>query len=121
MSEPLQPPKRSKRAPNAGNFKPGNRLGKNGRPAAMFSFAKHLRDFLGSTHPQAAEYNLKTGSMDVVKTQLDVIIRRLAKDDPKILLQYAYGKPIETMEIGGIEGAAVIKVKFGNFDPDAIP
>jgi hypothetical protein len=51
---------------------------------------------------------------DVVRSQLDVIVRRLAKDDPKILLQYGFGKPIETHEIGGIDGAPIIILKHAH-------
>jgi hypothetical protein len=75
-----------------------------GRPAAMFSFGKYLRQFLDSDHPQAAEINAKLG-VNAVKTQLDVIVQRLAKDDPKILLQYAFGKPVESHELTGADGA----------------
>ena len=73
-----------------------------GRPAAMFSFGKYLRQFLDSDHPQAAEINDKLG-VKAVKSQLDVIVQRLAKDDPKVLLQYAFGKPVESHEITGAD------------------
>jgi hypothetical protein len=36
---------------------------------------------------------------------LDVIVQRLAKDDPKVLLQYAFGKPIESHELSAADGA----------------
>ena len=75
-----------------------------GRPAAMFSFGKYLRQFLDSAHPQAAEINAKLG-VNAVKSQLDVIVQRLAKDDPKVLLQYAFGKPVESHELTGADGA----------------
>jgi hypothetical protein len=70
----------------------------------MFKFGEYLRTFLDSAHPQAAEINAKLG-VNAVKSQLDVIVQRLAKDDPKILLQYAYGKPVESHEITGADGA----------------
>jgi len=83
----------------------------------MFSFGKYLRKFLNSPHPQAAEINQKLG-IESVKTQLDVIVQRLAKDDPKVLLAYGFGKPIETHEIGGIDGQPVVAVTIGGLNAD---
>jgi hypothetical protein len=113
MNEPAQPANR-KRQGGATKFKPGVSGNPKGRPAAMFSFGKYLRDFLASEHPQAEEYNLKTGNKDKVRSQLDVIVRRLAKDDPKILLQYGFGKPIETHEISGVDGAPMVILKHAH-------
>jgi len=112
-NQAFQASKCLKRPPTSGSFKPGWKGGP-GRPAAMFSFAKHLRAYLESDHPNADEYNLKTGNKDVVRSQLDVIIRRLAKDDPRVLLAYAYGKPIETHEIGGVDGAPIVILKHAH-------
>ena len=103
MAEPVQPANR-KRQGGATKFKPGQSGNPKGRPKAMFKFGEYLRTFLDSAHPQAAEINAKLG-VNAVKTQLDVIVQRLAKDDPKILLQYAYGKPVESHEITGADGA----------------
>jgi hypothetical protein len=102
MAEPVQPANR-KRQGGATKFKPGQSGNPAGRPAAMFSFGKYLRQFLDSDHPQAAEINAKLG-VKAVKTQLDVIVQRLAKDDPKVLLQYAFGKPIESHELSAADG-----------------
>jgi hypothetical protein len=103
MAEPDKPANR-KRQGGATKFKPGQSGNPKGRPAAMFSFGKYLRRFLDSDHPQAAEINQKLG-VESVKTQLDVIVQRLAKDDPKVLLQYAFGKPVESHELTGADGA----------------
>ena len=103
MAEPVQPANR-KRQGGATKFKPGQSGNPKGRPKAMFKFGEYLRTFLDSAHPQAAEINAKLG-VNAVKSQLDVIVQRLAKDDPKILLQYAYGKPVESHEITGADGA----------------
>jgi hypothetical protein len=102
MAEPVQPANR-KRQGGATKFKPGQSGNPAGRPKAMFKFGEYLRQFLDSDHPQAAEINAKLG-VKAVKSQLDVIVQRLAKDDPKILLQYAYGKPIESHELSAADG-----------------
>ena len=102
MAEPVQPANR-KRQGGATKFKPGQSGNPAGRPKAMFKFGEYLRDFFAQPHPQAAEINAKLG-YNAVKTQLDVIVQRLAKDDPKILLQYAFGKPIESHELSAADG-----------------
>lgn len=94
-------------------FKPGESGNPNGRPKAIFKFSEYLRTFLKSPHPQAAEINVKLG-YNAVKTQLDVIVQRLAKDDPKILLQYGFGKPIETLEVSGVTMQQVIVLKHSH-------
>ena len=38
------------------------------------------------------------------KTRLELLVARLEKDDPKTLLAYAYGKPVETVELSGADG-----------------
>lgn len=77
-----------------------------GRPASLFKFNEYLRKFFDSPHPQAAEINQKLGTT-CVKTQLDVIVQRLAKDDPKVLLAYGFGKPVESLEVSGKDGAPI--------------
>jgi hypothetical protein len=104
MAESAQSANRPKRKAPRTAFKPGQSGNPKGRPKAMFKFGEYLRTFLDSAHPQAAEINAKLG-VNAVKSQLDVIVQRLAKDDPKILLQYAYGKPVESHEITGADGA----------------
>ena len=104
MAESAQSANRPKRKAPRTAFKPGQSGNPKGRPKAMFKFGEYLRTFLDSAHPQAAEINAKLG-VQAVKTQLDVIVQRLAKDDPRILLQYAFGKPVESHEITGADGA----------------
>jgi hypothetical protein len=103
MAEPVQPANR-KRQGGATKFKPGQSGNPAGRPKAMFKFGEYLRDFFAQPHPQAAEINAKLG-YNAVKTQLDVIVHRLAKDDPKTLLYFGFGKPVESHEITGADGA----------------
>jgi hypothetical protein len=61
-------------------------------------------------------------------SRLDALIQRLAQEDPKTLLAYAYGKPVAMIEHrdfnGGtltvlLHGHELPHVRFGNFDPDA--
>jgi len=93
-----------KRKPGKGKpFVKGQSGNPGGRPKAIFKFGEYLRQFFNSNHPQAAEINSKLG-YKAVKTQLDVIVQRLAKDDPKVLLAYGFGKPVESLEISGKDG-----------------
>lgn len=84
-------------------FKPGQSGNPGGRPKAIFKFGEYLRDYLKSDNPQAEQINTKMG-YKAVKTQLDEIVLRLKKDNPLALLHYAYGKPIESVELSGPEG-----------------
>ena len=63
-------------------FKPGQSGNPGGRPKTA-AFAEEVRQFLGE----------KNGS----KTRLRQILESLQKNDPKILLQYAYGKPVDAV------------------------
>jgi hypothetical protein len=103
MAESDQSANRPKRKAPRTAFKPGQSGNPKGRPKAMFKFGEYLRQFLDSDHPQAADINAKLG-VNAVKSQLDVIVQRLAKDDPKVLLQYAFGKPIESHELSAADG-----------------
>jgi hypothetical protein len=41
------------------------------------------------------------------KTRLDALIERLYRKDPKTLLAYAFGKPVETHEFNEMPGKVV--------------
>ena len=100
---PQNSDKPRKRKPGKGKpFVKGQSGNPGGRPKAIFKFGEYLRTFLASPHPQANEINTKLG-YKAVKSQLDVIVQRLAKDDPKVLLAYSFGKPIESLEITGAD------------------
>jgi len=81
-----------------------------GRPKAANNFGAEVRAFLQAAHPDAKSFNeanAKKGGKDVLKTRLDILLRRMEKDDPKTLLHYAYGKPIETHELSGVDGGEI--------------
>ena len=89
--------KRGENPNSRGNLRPiqkGEVLNAGGRPKTEH-FSKFVRQFLDSP-----------ASHD--KTQLEVMVQRLAKDEPKVLLYYAFGKPVETVEMTGANGSNLI-------------
>jgi hypothetical protein len=81
-----------------------------------------IRDYLAQPDAEA------TTAAESKVTRLDALIQRLAQEDPKTLLAYAYGKPVEMIEPRDVSGGQVTvllyghelpHVRFGNFDPDA--
>jgi hypothetical protein len=67
-------------------FMPGRSGNPGGRPKSARDFSEMIRDYLGEHGPAR-------------KTKLRGLIERLYKEDPKTLLAYAFGKPIEMHEV----------------------
>lgn len=94
-------------------FKPGQSGNPSGRPKEVSEWRDILRKFLHSKHPQAEAFNAKANGTDEVHSRLDVILRRLEKEDPQFLIEQGFGKATLRQEISGPEGAAcefVVKV-----------
>lgn len=68
-----------------GQFAKGRSGNPGGRPKKNFAFQEALLDWLQT----------REGG----QTRLQGIIERLAKDDPKVLLHYAFGKPVEVQQV----------------------
>jgi len=87
------PPKNRRKTGNAGHFKKGNQGGAStqfkkgqtgnryGRPRTA-EFSKEVRLFLRERDPKRKDH----------EARLLTVLDRLAQDDPKQLLYYAYGK-----------------------------
>jgi hypothetical protein len=71
-------------------FKKGESGNPGGRPRTA-ELSKAIRAYLESSLPGNGH-----------KTRLDALIERLYKKDPKTLLAYGFGKPVETHELEGI-------------------
>jgi hypothetical protein len=82
-------------------FKPGRSGNPSGQPKSA-DFARAVREFLQEPHPKRR-----------AQSQLRTIIERLAENDPKILLHYAYGKPAE-MECPRNEPPGTITVRHAH-------
>lgn len=66
-----------------------------GRPATR-ELGKFIREFLASPANNGDRSNLEE------------IVHRLKKEEPKVLLYYAFGKPVETVEMTGANGSNLI-------------
>lgn len=66
-----------------------------GRAAPAFNFPRFLRAWLLAYDPKSKEQ----------KERLIAVVERLAKSDPKTLLHYAFGKPLEQIALTGADGA----------------
>ena len=99
---------------NVTNRKPGGitgkgfQPGKSGNPAGWTrrrrqakAVGELIRDYLAQTDDEA------TTAAGRNVTRLDALIQRLAQEDPKTLLAYAYGKPSETHEAQAAEATAM--------------
>ena len=75
-------------------FKPGQSGNPGGRPKTA-QFAEEVRRFLKK----------KDGS----KTNLQAVLESLKKNDPKILLYYAFGKPAETISLQDENGVPIFQ------------
>lgn len=86
-----------------GTFAPGNSKGfhrgqsgnPKGRPKRSEAFGQTIRTWLEQKDKKAG------------KPRILALIDRLYVDDPKTLLAYGFGKPVEMIELTGAEGGAV--------------
>lgn len=86
--------------PNSrGNLRPQAK-GSPGLPNAGRPSTKHLGEYIRSF--------LASPANNGDKTNLDVIVKRLMDDEPKVLLYYGFGKPVETVEMTGANGSNLI-------------
>jgi Family of unknown function (DUF5681) len=67
-------------------FKPGQSGNPSGRPKSSSEFRKVVEAYLQS-------------KLDPKSTVLQDVFDRLRKDKPEVLLHYAYGKPIEQIDV----------------------
>lgn len=70
----------------AHSWKPGQSGNPGGRPKQHFSFVDYLRDWL-------------QGKDVGGETKLEVCLMNLKENKPEVLLNYAYGKPIEHIKL----------------------
>lgn len=95
---------------NVTNRKPGGitgkgfQPGKSGNPAGWTrrrrqakAVGEQIRDYLAQPDAEA------TTAAGRKTSRLDALIQRLAQEDPKTLLAYAYGKPSEMCEVRAAE------------------
>jgi hypothetical protein len=113
------PPKNRRKTGNAGHFKKRNQGGAStqfkkgqtgnryGRPRTA-EFSKEVRLFL-----RERDLKRKDG-----EARLLTLLERLLRDDPKQLLYYAYGKPMDTVQLQGADGGAGAVKWF--LDPEAV-
>ena len=97
-------------------FRPGqsgNPTGGTRRRREAKAVGEQIRDYLAQPDEEAT----KAGGRKT--TRLQALIMRLEQTDPRTLLAYAYGKPVELVEQIMHENQ-VVKVTFGNLDPDDI-
>lgn len=88
---PLRTAKKQPRRSVGRPFPPGVSGNPGGRPRAAADFRAEIQTFLN--HPG-----------EDARRRVNELIERLYKDDPKLLLYYAYGKPVEIHEVTHPEG-----------------
>ena len=86
-------------------FKKGQSGNPGGRKKNVVTLAEQIRALLAQTHPESGKLIGKDKA-----TRLEVLLKRLEVEDPKTLLAYGFGKPLETIDMN-IEGADVVVVK----------
>jgi hypothetical protein len=86
-------------------FKPGQSGNPGGRPKGTANLAALVQRFLSRNHPQGEEFAKLTERRSRKLTRLEVLLIRLEKEDPRTLLAYGFGKPVETHQHSGPEGA----------------
>jgi len=80
-----------------GGFVPGDRrINRKGRPRAYTALRETILDFLAEQDDASS------------RTRLDVILRRLLRKDPVVLLEYGFGKPPTKIEHAGVGAVLVL-------------
>ena len=77
-------------------FMPGKSGNPSGRSPKVADLAKEVREFLREWHPKSKD-----------KSRLLVLLETLAESDPKVLLHYGFGKPIEMQVANNPDGNAL--------------
>lgn len=83
----LSPEKIPDSKKHTGRFVKGQSGNPGGRKKGYLEIAAHFRAWLEKTPPGSYQTNLQK------------LTERLAAEDPKVILHYAFGKPVETHEI----------------------
>lgn len=95
-------------------FVPGQSGNPGGRPKSAQNFGEQVRAFLEQAHPDAKQLTAKLKSDVELRTRLDVLLLKMEQDDPKTLLAYGFGKPIETHEVSGPDGEPIVILKHAH-------
>jgi hypothetical protein len=89
-------------------FMPGKSGNPSGRSPRVANFSKEVRLFL-----RERDLKRKDG-----EARLLTLLERLLRDDPKQLLYYAYGKPMDTVQLQGADDGTVTVKWF--LDPEVV-
>ena len=79
-----------------GRFQPGNKGGP-GRPKGRLELSTVIRNFLNEYDPEEIKSKKR-----FKRTRLYMLLERIVKEDPRCILAYGFGKPIETVEVGQV-------------------
>ncbi len=88
-------------------FKKGVSGNPKGRPKRGESLRETILAHLNRLHPEGKDLSKRQYGKAVQMTRLQVLLIKLEEDDPKTLLAYGFGKPIETHEIQSTDGTSV--------------
>jgi len=111
------PSQNRRKTGGGGRFKKGNQFGRKfqkgnntnpgGRPKTA-EFAKEVREWLAERDPRRKDH----------KARLETVLERLMRDNPHYLLYYAYGNPMDTVQLQGADVGAVTVKWF--LDPEEV-
>lgn len=79
----------------------GNPKGGQRRPKELAQFGQWLRGWL------AKQITYKRDDKSVKTTRVEWLVGKIAEQKPDVLLHYAYGKPVEMMQVAAAEGAPI--------------